>query len=65
MDRFGLSGTNNGGCESPVNTLNPLIIDWWIIKNKKKGRQPLVIRRLTGDVVINNGWFGRVGEANR
>ena len=31
----------------------------------KKGRQLLVIRRsLMGDVVVNDGRFGRVGEAN-
>jgi hypothetical protein len=62
MDWYGFSGTNNGGCESPVNALNSLITDWWIIKIK--GRQLLVIRRLTGDVVVNDGRFGRVGEAS-
>lgn len=62
MDGCSFSGTDNDGCEDPVNTPSSLIIDRMMIK---KGRQLLVIRRsLMGDIVVNHCRFGRVGKAN-
>lgn len=61
MDRYGFSGTDNDGCKGPVHTYSSLIIDRVIIK---KGCRLVIRRSLMGDVVVNDGRFGRVGEAD-
>jgi hypothetical protein len=64
MGRHSFSGTDNDGCEGPVNTHSSLIIDQVIITIKKGCRLLAIRRSLMGDVVVNDGQFGRVGEAN-